>query len=477
VFSTAAKYPWLFSKRFKYLVSSYVGPEGDELNELYELEDAVHTASLFRGGVKWKGVSLVGAMGRSDLAKIHKWMNSQSRSPANYHASHEKGIGSTNLVDTGFNNLGLVSFDRSDMFAVSTISIVARLPKSCYITLLRLKNGVSYLSLYIYFDEAVEKKISNVDVRDIKRYKCFQSINPFSRRFAVIEHHDKRSLVEEVIYKNGRDVVSQARQAASAFLQVCGVKKSITEFSTAADFYREGLGSYFSIEGDGNGADEEEASAITVLEPWSSAFFNSPISDDSSENYIEDHFAKNIDVDAFFIKNEIHPDEGWRGSYLTSYNGVTDHYACMLMLSEIYADFKVCMKKVSPVFFRYKNSVRSDLKVLLKANLDLNLIEERLGAVESGLHFSDAKYWKYAKGRIASIRSQVNALRVDVERRKSLSDGELQLTNLIWMKRYSIIVFVLVLVQIALSVLNVDWTKEGRDKNPMYINLFSNKNL
>jgi hypothetical protein len=287
-----------------------------------------------------------------------------------------------------------------------------------------------------------------------------------------VEHHDRQSVIEELIYKNARDVVSQARQAASAFLQVCGVKKDISDFSTAADFFRDGAGSYFSTEGT---IEADDQKSLTVLVPWSSAFINTPISDDSSEDYIEDYIAERIKVDAIFIKSELASDEGWKGSYVRVFNGVTEHYAYMLMLAEIYTQFKRCMKKVSPVFFKFKNSVRADLKTLLRANLALNLIDERLGAVEEGLHWSDRKYWVHTQSRIAGIRSQVVALRADVERRKSLSDGELQLTNLIWMRRYSIIVFVLVLVQIALSVLNVDWTEEGRAKNPMYLNLFSEK--
>ena len=472
LFYLATKFPWFFSKRIRYLVSTYAGPESDYIKGLYKDEDCITSANLFRGDVKWKGVSLIAAMGRSDLTRIHKWMNSQNGSPGNYNASHEKGINSTNLVGSAFNNLGLVSFDRPNMFAVCSISIVAELPQSCYVTLLRLKNGVSYLSLYISLDEGVEKKITRVDVSGVKRYKCFQSVNPFSHRFSVVEHHERRNVIEEKIYGNARDVVSQARQAASALLQVWGVKKSILDFATLADFFREGSGSYFDDEA--TRENDEQPVSLTVVEPWN-GFFCSPISDDVSENYIENYVPEKIGVDAIFIKSQETSLVERGDRYIQLYNGVRDYYAYMLMLAEIYSQFKSCMRKVSPIFFKYKNSVRADLKTLLRANLALNLIDERLGAVEEGLHWSDKKYWQHTRNRILGIRSQVVALRTDVERRKSLTDGELQLTNLIWMRRYSIIVFVLVLVQIALSVLNVDWTEDGRSRNPMYLNLFSEK--
>lgn len=472
VFSLAYKFPWFFSGRIRFLARNYAKPESETMRELRRGGESIVVANLFHGDVKWKGVSFVAAMERKDLKKIHKWMNSQKGSPGNYHDSHEEGISSKNLVGSGTNNLGVVSFDRPDMLAVSSISVVAELPKSCYVSLLRLKNGVSYLSLYIYFDERVSKKISSVDVRAVKRYQCFQSVNPFSTRFSVIEHHDRRNLIEGLIFENARSVVSQARQAASALLEVCGVRKNISDFSTAADFFRVGSGSYF----DRNAIEEirGQESSVTVVEPFRT-FLNMPISEDVSEDYIEGHVAQKIGVDGVFIKSQEESAVDNFDFYGNRYVGITEYYTFLLTLSEMYSQFNKCQEIVSPVFFRSKSSVRADLKILLNANLSLNLIEERLRAVEGGLHWGEPKYLKQIRSRIAGIRSQVTALREDVERRKGLSDGGLQLANLVWMRRYSIIVFVLVLVQIALSVLNVDWTEDGRVKNPMYLNLFSEK--
>ena len=159
-------------------------------------------------------------------------------------------------------------------------------------------------------------------------------------------------------------------------------------------------------------------------------------------------------------------------AYIDSFHSVKDHYSYMLMLAEIYSRFKKCMRDVSPVFFKSSKSVRASLKALLKANLDLNLIDERLSALENSLHWCDEKYRISTRSRITGIRSQVLDLRADVERRKALSDGELQLANLIWIRRYSIVVFFMIFIQIALSLLNVDWTDAGREGNLIYKNLF-----
>lgn len=472
LFYVVATIPWFFTKRLRFLVGSY-GAEREENNDVYKDDDAVSTARLFKSDVKWKGVSLVGSMSRGDLAKIHNWMDRQKESPGNYHGSHAETIKSTNLIGSGTNNLGVISFDKHSMFAVRSISIVSNLPSSCYLTLVRLRNGASYLSLYVYFDEAVNKEISDIDVRFVKRYKCFQSINPFSPRFSVLEHHDRRSIIEGLVYENARSVVAQARQAVSALLEVWGVRKDISEFSTVADFFREGTGSYFY---DAPIADEDrQPDCLTVVEPRHGKFLRSNISDDISEDYIENYIPEKIGVDAVFIKSQVSADVESYDAYLNRYVGVTDYYSFLMMLSEINLHFLKCMRQVSPIFFNYKNSIQDDLKILIGANLSLNLIDERLTAVEEGLRWSEDKYHKVTRARISAIRSRVVALRGDVEKRKDLSDSGLQLANLLWMKKYSKYVFALVIVQILLSILNVDWTEEGRSKNPMYINLFSDK--
>lgn len=471
VFLLVSRFPWLFSKRMRYLLDSYPRGSSGSGKDVFQEESAIVAAGLFDAEVKWKGVSFVAAVGRSDLAKIHKWMSSQKSSPMNYLEQHKEGIFSTNLVGSAYSNLGIVSFDRPNMFAVCTMSIAAELPSNCYISLLRLKNGVSYLSLYVYFKEDVAKEVTQVDVAGIKSYKCLQSANPFSPRFFIMEHHDRRNLIDKKIYENAQNVVSQARQAAAALLEACSVKKSILDFATLADFFREGSGSYFSNES--RASTENESDIFTVVHPWRGMHLCSKISDDHSEEYIERYIPEKIGVDAIFIKSQSSDLVGIDNSYGNSLHGVTDHYAHMLMLAEVYSRFKDCMRQVSPVFFKYNISVRASLKSLLKANLELNLIDERLSALEDSLHWCDEKYLQSVRSRIADIRSQVSDLRADVEKRKILSDDELQLANLIWIRKYSIIIFLMIFIQIALSLLSVDWTEAGRGENSIYKNWLS----
>lgn len=468
----SSKFPWFVPSLLRFIGKDYGKQDSEVMREIYSEENRILTASMFEGEVSWKGISFVAEIGGEDLGKVHRWMSRQPYAGGNYSSAHEKGIKSKDLIGAGFNNLGFVSFDRATMFSVGCISIAAQLPKSCYITILRLRSGAYYISLYVSFDESVNSLVSNVDVRHVKRYEVFQSFNPLSPKFAITEHHDRRSVIENFLYRKANEVVGEAKQAIQALLEVWGIKRKANEFSMVADFFREGVGSYF---GDSPLLEKEKASTcVVVIERHRGRFLTSPLSEESSEEYIENYVPSQFGLDAIFLKSQVSLETESFHRYDFKSNGITDNYSYVAILAEIYSRFQMCTSKVSPVFLRSSKKEERDLKKLLDAGLELNVIEEKLTAVEEGLHWCEERYRKFTRNRIAGIRSHVSSFRKDVERRRDLNNGKLQVQSLIWMRRYSIMVFIFVLVQIALSLLNVDWTDAGRSKNPIYINLFHN---
>ncbi|MFG0547603.1 hypothetical protein ACF8FG_20675 [Pseudomonas sp. YQ_6] len=465
----SSKFPWLVPSLLRFVGKDYGRQESETMRRIYLEENRTVTASMFDGKISWKGISFISEIRREDLRRVHKWMSGQSRAAGNYSSYHEQGVKSKDLVGAGYNNLGYVSFDRPSMFSVGTISISAALPKSCYITLLRLKNGACYISLYVDFSEDVNSRVFDVDVRHIKRYSIFQSFNPLSPKFALIESHDRRSVIEEYLYRKANEVVDEANQAVNTLLDVWGLKLKLHNFSTVADFFREGSGSYFC---DSSSPQDEESDAHVIIDRSKGRFLTSALSEDPTEEYIENYIPKDLGVDAIYLKSQVSSEVEPFDRYDCKSIGVTDSYSFALILVAIYSQFKRCTHEVSPVFISFNKKVERDLKRLLDAELELNIVEERLSAVEDGLHWCEESFKKFIRGRISGIRSHVSSLRGSIEKRRNLNDGKLQVKNLIWMRRYSVMVFILVLVQIALSLLNVDWTDDGRSKNPIYINLF-----
>lgn len=475
VLSFAGKFPYLVSSRLRFMGKNHAesekprDPENSAIQKLRAIENGISSAGLFEDGVKWKGVSVVTSLNRNELKKIHKWMRGRDAS-FSYSERHDRSVTSTDLVNSGSNNLGFVSFDQPNMLSVANISLTVSIPTSCYVTTLRLQKGVTYLSLYIFLNDTATARVSNVDVRNVVRYKNFQSTNPFSKRFSVVEHHDRYGIIEQLVFDNARSVMTEVNQAATALLQAWGVKRKAEDFATTADFVWDGVGSYF-VDSPSVIPSDKETSHV-ILTPTTGKFLYKRLSEDCTEQYINGHIADEIGVSAIFLKSEDSSTAEKYNSYLHSAHSSTDYYTYFLNVLEVEMQFKNCMRVASPIFFSYKRNARKNLRVLIESSLSLNLIEERLKALETGINWSDDKYWKTTQAQIQFVKAKVTELKADIEKRKELNNGELQLSNLVWTKRYSILVGFLVVVQIALSLLNVDWSDTGKDKNPIYINLF-----
>lgn len=465
----AGRVPFLFTRRLRYSGRHHLESMTSADSEFKSADKSIRFASLFSEHMVWKGVSLVAAINRSELRKIHKWMKSQKSSAGNYHESHDRSVESTDLVNSGWSNLGLISFGAKYFNSVGELDLLTTLPQGCLVTILKLPKGVIYLSLYISLEKSAIDRIFKVDVSDVKNYKVFQSLNPLSPRFSVIEYHSRRGISTQIIYNNARSVIAEARQAAAAVLEVCGVKKNIVDFATVIDFYRDGTNPYFTDEPEFLPSDDREN---VIYEPSRGRFLCTEICNDQTEEYLENYISEDLGVDGVFIKSEDFSSSPEYGKYVDFMHSASDYYTYILYVSEVFIQFRKCMAAVDPVFSGYKKNARRDLEILIDVSLQLNVVEERLKALQEGVHWSDKKYWLFTHKRIEILMGKVAGLRADIDRRKELNNGELQLSNLVWVKRYSILVGFLVVLQIALSMLTVDWSEQGRDKNPVYINLF-----
>ncbi len=464
----AGKLPFLFTKRLRISGDHFLRSRGRSSSSSEAIDQKIKYASLFSERMVWKGVSLVGAVEKSDLRKLHRWMKSQKDSLGYYHRSHDATVESTDLVTSGWSHFGLVSFGPDYVGSVGKLSLLAELPEGCLVTILKLPKGVVYLSLYVILKDSASDEIFKVDVSDLESYVCFQSLNPFSPGFSIIEHHSRHGESTELIHGKARAVIEDARQSAAAVLQVCGIKKSISGFATAVDFCRDNEKPYFSDASTRFVSDESEN---VIYNPSRGRFLCSKICDDATEEYLERYITTDLGVDGVFIKSEVFSNVEKHRRYVDRMHSASECYTYILYVYEVFKDFQRSMNSASPVFSSYKMNSRKNLKVLIEASLQLNLVEERLKALQDGMRWSDEKYWVFTEQRIKHLAEKVGVLREDIDRRKELNNSELQLSNLIWTKRYSLLVLFLVFVQVALAMLVLDWSEEGRDRNPVYINL------
>ena len=464
----AGKLPFLFTKRLRLCGDYFLNSRDRPLSNFKATakDEKIKFASLFSERMVWKGVSLVGAVEKSDLRKLHRWMKSQKGSLGYYHSSHDATVESTDLVNSGWCNLGLISFGPEYSGSIGNLSLLARLPKGCLVTILKLPKGVVYLSLYVILEDSASDEVFKVDVSGLESYVCFKSLNPFSAKFSILEHHTRDQESTKLIYGKARNVIEEARQAAAAVLQVCGIKKNMQDFATAADFCRDNGSAYFTDEPTGFICDD---SNNVIYKPSQGRFMCSKICDDTTEEYLDRYITAELGVDGVFIKSEIFSKIEEYRRYVDTMHSASECYTYILYVSEVFKSFKKSMDSASPVFSSYKMKTRKNLRFLIESSLQLNLVEERLKALQEGVRWIDKKYRVFTERRIKDLAETVGTLREDIDRRKELNNSELQLSNLIWTKRYSLLVLFLVFVQVALAMLGMDWSEGGRDNNPLYI--------
>lgn len=485
LFLAVNRAPFLFSRYLQQTAIDYTSQEHIALEQSQLAHDHTITASIIYGKAQWKAVSVVTKVSRDELNLIRKWMGRQKNSPGNFSNSKSTHSDSTDLHRTSTCNLGMISFGEPTLFSISRIKLKQQSLMHCFISSIELEKGLTYLSLYISLKPDINAKVFNVDITDVKPYYCLKSINPFSPEFRVIEHHSRGENIDNLIVKNTNKILNDAKTAAKVLLKIWKISTQDKNLITVADFFTDADKPYFHDHGQLPGTPENPSKYIKIddthrilIDPRTGYFFDSKISPDNTEVFGEDYSSQNFDFDAFFIKSENIAITGTDNSSLNRSLSISDSYIYFSLLTEINTEYKKCMAKVSPLFFKTIGSTKKTLRLLLEATRTINTLEESTSTIKNAVNWCcNPKYRNSLSRRANWLDEKISDLRNSVEQRKELNNSEVQLANLNWGKNYSILVGFLIITQIALALLTVDWTEEGKRHNPIYQNLFHKKVL
>ena len=106
--------------------------------------------------------------------------------------------------------------------------------------------------------------------------------------------------------------------------------------------------------------------------------------------------------------------------------------------------------------------------VLFKASIELDSIAEQLDSINSATsHYCDKKYIETIRNWIKYRKDETTKQNVIISKRRSFSSDSLQVKNLRFNKTYSLIVGLLVVVQIVLACLTIDWSKYSQLKGEL----------
>lgn len=472
LFSLAKKIPWFFPQKFLRLDKDQHKESSLELENRLTKVGKIVFASLLADKTHWQSVNIVIQINREELNKITNWLGRQDRLAGRY----TEPCHSSNLHSASMQRLGFISFGDPDLSTDGNIEFKNQTTTRCYMSALNLSKGITFLSMHFAISFEANKKIFNLDVKKIRAHRQLVKLNPFHKNNSI-EIHTRLDNVNRAIIKNTNKSLSEVKQAAIEILKACKIEHNDKSFVIVADFYRESGKSYFYEPNDVNDPLKDafdikphSEDTFFVIDPQAGSYGRPFISDDKSEIYNTSYGPSLLNFHAFYLKSEA--PETADTLTRTVFLNIPESYIFLSTLTEISLHYEKCMSMVSNIFFKKNKSTKQVLERLISASLEINLIEEKIKAVEEiASSVCDEKYKVNALHWISHLKKNLTILKKSINIRKDLNNGEIQLKNLTWTKRYSILIFMLVIIQIFLSIINVDWTKEGINKNPIYLNL------
>lgn len=465
LFKTAYLYPCIFSKRLVFLAQSYATKSATQVED-ERLDDTIKEASLLDDKTTWRGIHILFPVNKTEAKRAQKYFSKNSQ---NYQFSFfKKNDFNVGFFGSGTQNFGDIAFNGDILHPAMNVALATDSLRYCSVNLICLENSIAYLSLYMGLSEVATKKISRVDVGDIERYSSFASLNPFSKGFGVVTEYDRYGQIDNFVYDAAKNIADEAAKVAIALLKSWGIRKKPNDFTKMADFSRNSSHPYFSE------ANESESQHRSVIDESRGMLAATP-SGKAGEELITYNIPERIGVDAVFINSEDHSQIEESELYINSEQSGLEKYAVFLYIKSAEKKLSACADKIGFLFNSGSPDSKSTLKGLISRNLELSVIDENIDALRKAGHWFDTEYTGLLKAYISRLTEQSSALKLKIQSRHDISTAEVQLSNLHWMKRYSMLMFVLVVAQVTLALIAVDWSTAGIDKNAMYQNYLAIK--
>lgn len=449
--------PWVFPRWLRFIAKSYSRKERESIQYLYEKEDQIKYVSLLDGDFKWKAISVVVKIDHNELDSIRRWLKSNA-SPGDYNPERDDAV-FKNRYDhgNGYINLGWIHFNKEDRLpSLVRMEEQTKFCNSCYISLSNYAYGTNYLSLYFFLKDSATNMVCNVDVSEIKRYYTFVSANPFSQQFRAIQHHDKWNLVEELINENINKVCSDVICMAKKVLSLWQITKNKSKLTLIADIYRDTDEPYFI---EANKCEGEEGNHTYVCRR-NFGFFDEKISGDVSEHFLSRHVVEKNDLDVLFIKNKKLEKFNQFDNFAMDGLALYDSHIFISMFIDVAKQQVEISEYANLALLKNSNKVEKNYDILFESTNKLELLRDNILAIQQEIPLGCIKSYSVSSKRIAMHRLKLaDKLKESIDSRLSGINSEMQVQNLRFNRKYSKLVGLLIIIQIALATLTIDWDK------------------
>lgn len=449
----ANKVPFIFPKVFSMTAKDYHS-ESDYVREKRDEKPNIYYVSLFETPFKWNAISFSMLMDSDELTKLKRWQEKRSR-----FNSTKTGVNIQSKSfdqESGWINIGLVQINKKGVLDdLYPMFVENDCFDGVYITLTKYSAGLSFVTFYIALKEALTKSISNVSVSKLEYYVQLTHLNVYSKKCSSIIMKDYWHHSEDILFANINNIQKDAYNLLKKLMKDIKIKKSSHELCCFYDMVIEQNTPYF----DGCARNLRKHN---VLLSRHRKFANTMFSTDKFKSFIGKSAHKIKDVDWIYLRvkpREIQLDNRKREKRYLSNSGTHLSLAPFLLMS----------KKVNKIS-GYLNNLKlhnknQSLEVMHKhlytISYELKLISAWLLSAKNNMSYHVPSEYSETVDRIIKINiDRVDELNGIVSGVYSLSENRIQIKNIMYNKRYSLLVFLLVIVQIVLAAMTIDLNKK-----------------
>jgi len=460
----AVKFPFLFSKDFKYLAEEFHS-KSQYVTEKNSEKMKYSKVSLFDSDFFWKAISYTCLINSEELVELKKWKEKNS---LHYSSHNISKILDTRSFDRegGWANIGLIRVDKENFTDdLNSIYMNSQYIDSVYISLKKYPAGLTALTFYILFKPEVTDLVKLVTPPKITDFVSFGDINIFSRKINSIYLSEEGNHCENFIKENIEKVYNESWALFNIISRSIGIKKNVNDVYCVNDMYLNQTAPYFD-----RNLSRAENNLLVIL-PKMRHFSDQKLSENTDESFIIDTYfnIKGIDMTYMKICNESEFDE--HNNFMNKYCSNNESHLAVVPLLLLIKNIERLSNEISQLkLHNTKGSMVKLHKKLFSIVHELELIDGWIKYLKKDLPLSLVSGYKnrmdgimqYQGGRVQELKSIVKTF-------YSLSENRVQISNLRYNKRYSIVVFGFIIIQVFLAAMTIDWGKVDAWYSPIII--------
>lgn len=434
-------------------------------------------ASVLSGDFIWKAISIVLPISPSELKSLDDWLN-KNASRAVYHRNNNH-ISTMYDSDGGFINFGTINFTEPSSFGfLANLNMHGYFCTSCYLSVSKFPYGINYLSLYFKLNDSATEAIKDIDVSTVNGYCELASLNPFKKEFKNISICYKSKVLRELTSEKINDVCSDVIKCTQKLLNIWNIKKQSAELELIADIYRNTNEKYFTDAINETVTLSDVDSQYIRITRNGHAFCDQKLSLDDTENFLCSDAVDDTKLNAIFIKSKIKsPPSYTTNDFISAPLNIHGSHLIISVLFSIEKQYTCISKSVNNYLIKESRKPDITYNKLLKSQKRLDSLKEKITAFgKYSLMHCEKRYQERTSQIAYNIANQIDTLNGAIEKRLSRLNSEIQANNLMFNRRYSIIVGVLIIIQIIFAVLSVDFNrfKEGKSIEPRKVEIIIN---